>query len=114
MNRDFEQELIRRKILRKDSTPQEILLWSRLRNNQLGCKFRRQHHLGPYIADFYCHEKKIVIEIDGSQHMDAKEYDERRDQYFETFGFKVLRFWNNEINSNLEGVLLKIISKLKD
>src|SRR3989338_2010352 len=105
MNRDFAQELERRKTLRRDSTPQETLLWSRIRNNQLGYKFRRQHHIGPYIADFYCHEKKLVIELDGSQHMDAKEYDKKRAQYFEAFGFKILRFWNNEVNTNIEGVL---------
>lgn len=80
----------------------------------MGYKFRRQHHIGPYIADFYCHEKKLVIELDGSQHMDAKEYDGKRDEYFRAFRYKIVRFWNNEVNTNLEGVLMKLVSELKD
>jgi very-short-patch-repair endonuclease len=101
-----------RQELRRKSTPQEIILWSRLRNNQLGYKFRRQHSIGKYIVDFYCPEKRLIIEIDGSQHIDS-EYDKERDRYLKNLGFKVLRFWDNDINNNLAGVLLKIIENLK-
>jgi len=91
-------------------TPQEIILWSRLRQSQLGCKFRRQHSIENYIVDFYCPTKKIVIEIDGLQHKREKDtkYDARRTKDLESLGITVLRFWNNEINENLEGVILKI------
>jgi len=103
-----------RKSLRKSATPQEIILWSRLRNNQLGYKFRRQHSVGKYIVDFYCSEKRLIIEIDGSQHIEEqKQYDEERSKYLESLNFKVLRFWDNEVNNNLEGVLLKIIEDLR-
>jgi len=103
-----------RKSLRKSATPQEIILWSRLRNNQLGYKFRRQHSIGKYIVDFYCSERNLVIEIDGSQHIEVqRDYDAERDNYLKKLEFKVLRFWDNEVNNNLEGVLLKIIEDLR-
>lgn len=107
--------LQKRRRLRKNLTPQEIVLWSRLRCEQMGCKFRRQHSIGNYIVDFYCPEKKLIIEIDGTQHKRIKDtkYDAKRTQYFEFLGIKVLRFWNNEINSNLNGVILKIEEVLK-
>jgi very-short-patch-repair endonuclease len=101
-----------RKELRRRATPQEIILWSRLKKEQLGCKFRRQHSIGDYIVDFYCPEKKIIIEIDGWQHRENKEYDSKRTQFFESLGFRVLRFWNNEISKNAEGVVLKILDSL--
>lgn len=91
-------------------TPQEIILWSKLRREQLGCKFRRQHSIGNYIVDFYCPDRKIIIELDGWQHKREKDvkYDIKRTQYFEKLELKVLRFWNNEVNNNLDGVVLKI------
>lgn len=102
--------LKKRQRLRNNLTPQEIILWSRLRRNQMGCKFRRQHSIGNYIVDFFCPEKKIIVEIDGLQHKREKDtkYDAKRTKYFNYLGIKVLRFWNNEINTNLEGVILKI------
>lgn len=103
----------RRKDLRNNSTPQEILLWLKLKNSQLGFKFRRQHSIGGYIADFYCPTKKLVIEIDGSQHFVNQEYDENRSKYLEGLGIKVIRFWNNEINVNIDAVVDKIMSELK-
>lgn len=107
------RETIRKKF-RKSSTPQEVILWSRLRRNQLGYKFRRQHSIGKYIVDFYCAKKKLVIEIDGSQHIEKqKEYDEQRDVYLKDLGFDVLRFWDNEINNNLDGALVKIMEYLR-
>lgn len=97
-----------RRQLRTNATPQEVILWSRLKNNQLGFKFRRQHSFGKYIADFYCPEKGLIIEIDGSQHLEQEKHDAERTKFFESRGLKVIRFWNNEINTNLEGVLMKI------
>ena len=103
-----------RRNLRQNATPQETLLWSRLRNNQLGKKFRRQHGIGHYIADFYCHEHQLVIELDGSQHFDdaAVKYDAERTRFFEKEGCAVLRFSNSDVNTNLEGVLLLIAERL--
>ncbi len=103
---------VKRKKLRRDATPHEVILWSRLRNSQLGFKFRRQHSIGKYVVDFYCPEKKLVIEIDGSQHLDQEGYDEIRTKYLSELGCKVIRFWDNEINNNLEGVILKIMEEL--
>ncbi|KKT94598.1 MAG: hypothetical protein UW95_C0012G0014 [Parcubacteria group bacterium GW2011_GWC1_45_14] len=73
-------------------------------------KFRRQYPLGKYVIDFICLEKKLIIEIDGSQHKEAnrESYDLERSRFLENLGFKVLRFWNDEINNNLDGVFLKI------
>ena len=94
------------KKLRKNSTPAENLLWSHLRAEQLeGLKFRRQQLIGNYIIDFVCFEKKIVIEVDGGQHSIEKEKDNIRDEWLKGQGFKVLRFWNNEVLMNIEGVL---------
>lgn len=106
----------RRKILRNNATAQEVILWSRLKKNQLGYKFRRQQSIGPYIVDFYCPDKQLIIELDGWQHgeEEKKMYDEIRTQYLENFGFRVLRFWNGEINGNLEGVIVKIEACLRE
>ena len=101
---------MRRRRLRNEATHQEIILWSRLRRSQLGYKFRRQHSFGRYIVDFFCSEKQLVIEIDGWQHgePEGKHYDCERTRYLEEFGMKVVRFWNGDINGNLEGVILEI------
>lgn len=108
------KELLRKK-LRKDATPQEIILWSRLRRKQLGCKFRRQDSIGKYVVDFHCPEKKLIIELDGWQHREENNngYDIERTKFLELFGYKIIRFWNNEVNKNIEGVLLKIEDCLK-
>jgi len=102
----------RRVNLRMAQTPQEVLLWSRLRREQLGFKFRRQHSIGGYITDFYCPPKKLVIEIDGSQHFTNQEYDDNRSKYFEGLSIKVIRFTNAEINTNMNGVIEKILIEL--
>ena len=102
----------RRKELRKSLTSQEFKLWFHLKNKKLGVKFRRQQGIGPYIADFYCKEKNIIIELDGSQHLNAKEYDKERDSYIKSLNIKVLRFWNSEIDKNINGTLLKIKENL--
>jgi len=97
--------------LRNEATPQEILLWSRIRKEQLGIKFRRQHSIGRYIVDFYCPEKKLIIELDGWQHREENNfgYDDERTEFLENLGYRVVRFWNNEVNKNMEGVILKIM-----
>jgi len=90
--------------LRRDMTLAERKLWQALKTRQLdGHRFRRQHPLGPYIADFACLEAGIVVEVDGGQHH-ASEQDGRRDRYLQGIGFRVLRFWNNDVLANLEGV----------
>lgn len=107
--------LAKRVSLRKVMTPQEIVLWSRIRRKQLGHKFRRQHAIGNYVVDFYCPEKKFIIELDGWQHkrLKDKKYDIDRTKYLEGIGLTVLRFWNNEINDNLERVIMKINEHLE-
>ncbi|MFA6973251.1 MAG: endonuclease domain-containing protein [Parcubacteria group bacterium] len=97
--------------LRRRSTPHEILLWSRIKNRSFhNLKFRRQHIIDKYIVDFCCLEKKIIIELDGMQHKREKDvkYDAKRNEYLKNLGFTVLRFWNNEVNENLNGIMLKI------
>lgn len=98
------QKRDRARELRRDMTPAERKLWQVLKGRQLdGHRFRRQHPMGPYIADFACLEIGVVIEVDGGQH-DESEEDLRRDRFMEAKGFKVLRFWNNDVMANLEGV----------
>jgi very-short-patch-repair endonuclease len=97
--------------LRKSMTPAEKILWKYLKNNKLGgFKFRRQHPLDIFIADFYCHQKKLIIELDGGVHDTAErmEYDDSRTFELEEKGFRVLRFRNEEIITNIEYVLSKI------
>ena len=92
--------------LRKQSTEAENLLWRHLRARRLeGLKFRRQQPIGNYIADFVCFEKRIIVEVDGGQHAMGKEKDKKRDKWFRERGFRVLRFWNNEVFRNTSGVL---------
>jgi very-short-patch-repair endonuclease len=99
------------KTLRKKSTDAENVLWKQLRRKQLeGLKFRRQQPIDNYVVDFVCFEKRIVIEVDGGQHSIERDKDSERDNYLVINGFKVLRFWNNEVLQNIEGVL-EIIRK---
>jgi very-short-patch-repair endonuclease len=98
--------------LRSGMTDSERMLWSRLRMEQLGVKFRRQHPLGNYIADFACLAPKLIVELDGSQHADQFAYDARRDAFFREHGFEVLRFATDEPLKNIEGVLTVIFEKL--
>ena len=91
--------------LRRNQTETEKLLWQKLRNRQLlDKKFRRQYPIGSYIVDFVCLELRLVVELDGGQHMDQQDYDEQRTNYLKQQGFVVLRFWNNEVMGNIEGV----------
>ena len=100
--------------LRKESTPAERKLWSRIRDDQLGVTFRRQHAVGNYILDFCCPKAKLIIELDGSQHLDQEEYDEERTKYLESEDYKVIRFWNNDVMNNIDGVILAIIHAMED
>jgi very-short-patch-repair endonuclease len=99
--------------LRRGMTDSERKLWSGLRAEQLGVKFRRQHPLGNYIADFASLNPKLVVELDGSQHADQKDYDARRDAFFRAQGFTVLRLPSNEPLLNLPGVLTAVLEQLK-
>lgn len=94
--------------LRKNQTDVEKLLWNHLRNRQMtGIKFRRQQPIGSYIVDFVSFERKIIIELDGGYHNDEaqKRKDDERSEWLKSIGYNVLRFWNNEIIENIEGVL---------
>jgi very-short-patch-repair endonuclease len=99
--------------LRKHATKAENLLWQNLRNRQLeGFKFRRQQPVGPYILDFVNFKRRIVIEVDGGQHAILKDKDKKRETWLNAEGFVVMRFWNNEVFENLDGVLQAIRTKL--
>ena len=105
--------LARSRRLRRDMTPQEHILWRQLRGRRFEkTKFRRQMWLAGFIADFACPDAKLVIEADGSQHADNAAYDDARAAAFARDGWQTLRFWNNEINDDLEGVLLAVRSAL--
>ncbi len=101
--------------LRKQTTPAEKKLWAYLRlMREDGVRFRRQHAIGPYIADFCCVKKKLIIEVDGSQHLEQVAYDEARTQYLESLGYKVIRFWNHEVMKDMDGVIRAILNALED
>ncbi|GIW71093.1 MAG: hypothetical protein KatS3mg102_0635 [Planctomycetota bacterium] len=92
--------------LRKEQTEAEAVLWRRLRRRQLeGWKFRRQHPVGPYVVDFVCLARHLVVEVDGGQHIERAEFDRRRSRFLQSRGLRVLRFWNNEVLGQLEAVL---------
>lgn len=98
--------------LRKNMTLPERLLWQAIRQRALGAKFRRQMPIGPYIPDFVCPERGLVIEVDGGQHLECAR-DLERDAWLRSQGFEVLRFWNTDIFQNLEGTLTKIQAELQ-
>ena len=103
--------------LRKNKTKEEDILWQLLRNRQfMGLKFKRQFPIGNYIVDFVCEEKKLVIEIDGGQHNipDNVKADKVRTNYINSKGYRVVRFWNNDINQNIEGVYETLLSMVRD
>jgi len=93
------------KTLRKSPTDAERFLWKHLRTKQIdGLKFRRQEPIGSYVVDFVCFESNVVVEVDGGQHAASKK-DTARDAWFQSQGFKLLRFWNHDVLLNIEGVL---------
>jgi very-short-patch-repair endonuclease len=89
-------------------TVHERRFWSRLSGRQLGARFRRQAPIGPYVVDFACFNPRLVIEIDGGQHADQEECDGVRDRWLASQGFLVLRFWNNEVDRELDGVMERV------
>lgn len=101
--------------LRKQTTPAERKLWAYLRLlREDGIRFRRQHAIGPFITDFCAPRKKIIIELDGSQHLEQGEYDKNRTIYLEAQGYKVIRFWNNDVMNHIEEVIRCIQHVLKE
>lgn len=102
------------KELRKNLTPAEEKLWVHLRGHRMGnVHFRRQHAIGNYIVDFCAPSNKLVIELDGSQHLEQEEYDKERTAFLNSKGYKVLRFWNNAVMNDIERVLTVIWDALK-
>ncbi len=104
-----------RQHLRNSVSVLERILWSKIRNQQLGVKFRQQHGIGKYVVDFYCPDFKLVVELDGDSHYQdgAQEYDQIRDEFMRGMGLRVLRFTNIEVMNNLDGVLLAIYDDIK-
>ncbi|CAN5690005.1 hypothetical protein BH11PSE6_BH11PSE6_08080 [soil metagenome] len=105
------EALERQRQLRREATEPEKRLWKHLRGRQVaGLKFRQQVWLGPYIVDFFCAEARLVIELDGETHVgpEAEAYDERRTALIEAEGYRLRRFWNNDVMQNIEGVVAVI------
>ena len=109
------ENLKHRRALRSEMTRAENKLWLRLRGKQFeGVKFRRQHGIGSYIVDFYCPERLIVVEVDGDVHSEATQIvrDRNREEHLSGLGLRVIRYTNDEVLNNLEGVLEDLIMKL--
>ena len=105
------KKLGKAKELRRGMTETEKILWDNLRGNQLnGLHFRRQQVIEGYITDFYCHAARLVIEVDGSIHDSQKEEDQKRELVLKSRGLKIIRFKNEEVNADLQGVLTRIIN----
>ena len=105
--------IVKARDLRKDLTIAERTLWKHLRLRQLiGHKFRRQSPIGPYIVDFVCFEKGLIIELDGGQHSEQQGYDSERTTWLESQGFRVIRFWNDRVVREIEGVKELILEAL--
>ena len=99
--------------LRSNPTGPERFMWNLLRTRRLaGWKFRRQAPIGPYIADFFCPDAKLVVELDGGQHQSQSKYDDDRTRWLEEQGYQVLRFWNNEVLGQSDAVLQTILKAL--
>ena len=100
--------------LRREPAPAERKLWAYLRGDKLhGVNFRRQHAIGNFIVDFVSIKNKLVIELDGSQHIEQAEYDIERTKYLESQGYTVIRFWNNQVENNIQRVIRAIELALK-
>ena len=99
--------------LRRDSTSVELRLWNRLRSRSIdGYKFVRQEPIGRYVVDFVCRDRRLIIEVDGGQHADNMR-DQTRDQWLREHNYRILRFWNNDIMNNMDGVLETIAGALQ-
>jgi very-short-patch-repair endonuclease len=105
-----------RRHLRRHMPKSEVVLWSYLKNKQLGVKFRRQHSIGPYIVDFYCPTKRLVVEVDGETHFSTEQriVDHQRDAYFKQYRIVVLRFLNTDVKENVRGVIDEVIRVLAE
>lgn len=102
------------RLLRRNQTDAERILWRALRGRALGgYKFRRQYSIGRFVVDFACVEASLIVEVDGGQHMDQKPNDDRREEFLESRGFRVMRFWNNEVVKEAGPVLAAILSALQ-
>jgi len=105
----------RARALRKELTPAERKLWSVLRGNKLnGVSYRRQHAIGNHIVDFVSIKKKLIIELDGSQNLEQTEYDEERTRYLESQGYRVIHFWNGQIEKEMDGVVNMLETIIND
>jgi adenine-specific DNA-methyltransferase len=99
----------RARTLRRNMTDAEQSFWRRVRDRRFGgLKFRRQAPIGSYIADFLCFERKLIVELDGGQHVEKSAYDENRTHFLEKQGYQVIRFWDNDVLKNMDGVLLEL------
>ena len=99
--------------LRRNQTDAERRLWQHLRNRRLGgFKFRRQHVIAPYVVDFVCIDRFVIVELDGGQHSEQREHDDARSGFLASKGFNVLRFWNNDVLGNTDAVLNDIYTAL--
>ena len=109
------ETVLKARMLRRELTESEKKLWVLLRSHRFeGIHFRRQHPIGPFIADFCSPKHKLVIELDGSQHVDNAEYDGKRTEFLESRGFTVLRFWNHDVLKDPDSVLLEILQVLQE
>jgi very-short-patch-repair endonuclease len=105
----------RAKQLHRNMTEAEAKLWAHLRAHGMGgVHFRNQHAIGNYIVDFCAPRKKLIIELDGSQHLEQKEYDTERNAFLQSRGYRVLRFWNNDVMNKIDSVLRAIYEALND
>ena len=114
-NKKLEKE--KRRKLRQDIVKAEKVIWDKIRNRQIeDCKFRRQYSVDKYVIDFYSPILKLAIEIDGESHFEegAAEYDRERQSYIESLGIKFIRFTNNDVYENLDGVLVRIVLKVRE
>jgi very-short-patch-repair endonuclease len=102
--------------MRHPQTPAETALWRTLRNRQFRYKFRRQHPIYRFIIDFYCAEAKLLIEVDGPSHFEQgqQEYDKLRTEYLEELGYKVIRFTNDDVKLNIDGVISEILQTVEN
>ncbi|MFZ4620019.1 MAG: endonuclease domain-containing protein [Bacteroidota bacterium] len=100
---------------RKNQTEPERVFWTFVRNNKLGTKFRRQVPMGPYILDFFCFEHSLAVELDGNQHLkkEAREYDQARNEFLQSYGITTLRFSNSDFMDDPSIVISKVLSAIK-
>jgi very-short-patch-repair endonuclease len=109
----WELKIFRARELRTSQTEAERVLWSSIRNHRLdGFGFRRQHPIGAYFVDFVCLGQRLVVELDGGQHLESVEHDEKRTEFLNESGFQVIRFWNNQVMAEIGGVKEAILLAL--